>query len=157
MIQGAGHLITHNSLHKEFTMKKTLLTITLLLFVLSILAACGGGGSEPAPAARPAVQQPAAQPVSQGDPAKGKEAFATCGGCHGMDAKGIAGLGKDMTTSDFIKNQTDEELLAFLKVGRPASDPLNTVGVDMPPKGGNPALTDAQLLDIIAYMRSLPQ
>jgi cytochrome c5 len=29
--------------------------------------------------------------------------------------------------------------------------------VDMPPKGGNPALSDAQLLDIIAYMRSLQQ
>lgn len=138
-------------------MKKSVLIVTLLLFVLSILAACGGGGSEPAPAAQPAAQQPAAPAVVRGDPAKGKEAFATCAGCHGMDAKGIAGLGKDMTTSEFIASQTDEELLAFLKVGRPASDPLNTVGVDMPPKGGNPALTDAQLLDIIAYMRSLQQ
>ncbi len=138
-------------------MKKSVLIVTLLLFVLSILAACGGGGSEPAPAAQPAAQQSAAPAVVRGDPAKGKEAFATCAGCHGMDAKGIAGLGKDMTTSEFIASQTDEELLAFLKVGRPASDPLNTVGVDMPPKGGNPALTDAQLLDIIAYMRSLQQ
>jgi mono/diheme cytochrome c family protein len=139
-------------------MKKPYLILSLLL-LLAILAACGGGGgSEPAqPAAQPAAQQPAAQPVSQGDPAKGKEAFATCAGCHGMDAKGIQGLGKDMTTSEFIKGQTDEQLLAFLKVGRPATDPLNTVGVDMPPKGGNPALSDAQLLDIIAYMRSLQQ
>jgi disulfide bond formation protein DsbB len=137
-------------------MKKTFLILSLLV-VLSILAACGGGGSEPAPAAQPAAQQPTAQPIAQGDPAKGKESFATCAGCHGMDAKGIAGLGKDMTTSEFIASQTDEQLLAFLKVGRPASDPLNTVGVDMPPKGGNPALSDAQLLDIIAYMRSLQQ
>ena len=139
-------------------MKKPYLILSLLL-LLAILAACGGGGgSEPAqPAAQPAAQQPAAQPVSQGDPAKGKDAFATCAGCHGMDATGIAGLGKDMTTSEFIKGQTDEQLLAFLKVGRPATDPLNTVGVDMPPKGGNPALSDAQLLDIIAYMRSLQQ
>jgi mono/diheme cytochrome c family protein len=137
-------------------MKKTFLILSLLV-LLSVLAACGGGGSEPAPAAPPAAQQPAAQPVAQGDPVKGKESFATCAGCHGMDAKGIAGLGKDMTTSDFIASQSDEQLLAFLKVGRPASDPLNTVGVDMPPKGGNPALSDAQLLDIIAYMRSLQQ
>jgi disulfide bond formation protein DsbB len=138
-------------------MKKTLLTVTLLLLVLSIVAACGGGGNEPAPAAQPTAQQPAAQPAPQGDPAKGKEAFATCAGCHGPEGKGIEGLGKDMTSSEFIAGQTDEQLLAFIKVGRPASDPLNTVGVDMPPKGGNPALTDAQLLDIIAYIRSIQQ
>jgi hypothetical protein len=29
--------------------------------------------------------------------------------------------------------------------------------VDMPPKGGNPALTDAQIMDIIAFIRSLQQ
>lgn len=138
-------------------MKKTLLTITLLLFVLSMLAACGGGGSEPAPAAQPAAPQPAAQPLSQGDPAKGKEAFATCAGCHGPEGKGIEGLGKDMTSSEFIASQTDEQLLAFIKTGRPATDPLNTTGVDMPGKGGNPALTDAQMMDIIAYIRSLQQ
>ena len=141
-------------------MKKTFLILSLLV-VLSILAACGGGGSEPAPAAepaaQPAAQEPAAQPVAQGDAAKGKENFATCAGCHGPEGKGIEGLGKDMTSSEFIAGQTDEQLLAFVKVGRPATDPLNTVGVDMPPKGGNPALTDAQIMDIIAYIRSLQQ
>jgi disulfide bond formation protein DsbB len=135
-------------------MKKTFLILSLLV-LLAVLASCGGG-SEPAPA-QPAAQQPAAQPVSQGDPAKGKEAFATCAGCHGPEGKGVEGLGKDMTTSQWIKSQTDEQLLAFLKTGRPASDPLNTTGVDMPPKGGNPALTDAQLLDIIAYIHSIQQ
>lgn len=139
-------------------MKKTLLILSLLV-VLSILAACGGGGSTPAPAAQPAAQatvaQPAAQPVAAGDPAKGKESFTVCAGCHGMDGKGIQGLGKDFTTSEFVKGQSDEQLLAFLKVGRPASDPANTTGVDMPPKGGNPALTDEQIIDIIAYVRTL--
>jgi disulfide bond formation protein DsbB len=134
-------------------MKKTFLILSLLL-LLSILAACGG--SDPAPAQQPAAQ-PAAPAVAQGDPAKGKEAFATCAGCHGPEGKGVEGLGKDMTTSQWIKSQTDEQLLAFLKTGRPASDPLNTTGVDMPPKGGNPALTDAQLLDIIAYIHSIQQ
>ncbi|HSN77393.1 MAG TPA: cytochrome c [Anaerolineae bacterium] len=139
-------------------MKKMYLILSLLV-LLFLLAACGGGGSEPAPApaAQPTAQQPAAPAVAAGDPVKGKEHFATCAGCHGPDGKGITGLGKDMTSSEFIKSQTDEQLLAFIKVGRPATDPLNTVGVDMPPKGGNPALTDAQIMDIIAYMHSIQQ
>ena len=141
-------------------MKKTLILISLLVLVVSMLVACGGGGTEapaPAPAQPAATQLPAAAAVPTGDPAKGKEAFVTCAGCHGPEAKGIEGLGKDMTTSVFIKGQTDEQLLAFVKVGRPASDPANTVGVDMPPKGGNPAMTDQQIMDVIAYIRSLQQ
>ena len=35
------------------------------------------------------------------------------------------------------------------------SHPDNTSGVEMPPKGGNPGLTDEQLTDIIAYIRTL--
>ena len=66
-------------------------------------------------------------------------------------------LGKDMTTSEFIANSTDAELLAFVKVGRPPGDPANTTGVDMPAKGGNPALSDEDLADIIAYIRTLEE
>ena len=68
---------------------------------------------------------------------------------------GVQGLGKDMTTSTFIKDLDDAQLLEFIKKGRDASDPLNTTGVAMPPKGGNPALDDAKLMDIIAYIRTL--
>ena len=34
-------------------------------------------------------------------------------------------------------------------------DPANTTGVAMPPKGGNPALKEADLADIVAYLRTL--
>ncbi len=141
-------------------MKKTLILISLLVLVVSMLVACGGGGTEapaPAPAQPAATQPPAAPAMPAGDAANGKAAFATCAGCHGPDAKGLPGLGKDMTTSAFIKDQTDEQLMAFIKTGRPAGDPANTTGVDMPPKGGNPAMTDQQIMDVIAYMRSLQQ
>jgi disulfide bond formation protein DsbB len=67
----------------------------------------------------------------------------------------LPGLGKDMTTSTFVKDQTDSQLVEFVKKGRPATDPANTTKVDMPPKGGNQAMTDAQLEDVIAYLRTL--
>ncbi len=118
---------------------------SLLVMIALVLSACGGGA-----ASAPATPKP------KGDATKGKTVFAsTCSACHGADAKGLPGLGKDMTTSTFIKGMTDDQFLAFLKVGRPASDPANTTKVDMPPKGGNPALTDQDLYDVIAYIRTL--
>jgi disulfide bond formation protein DsbB len=79
----------------------------------------------------------------------------TCIACHGPDARGMKGTGKDLTTSEFIQRNDDDAMLAFLKKGRNPGDPLNTTGVDMPPKGGNPALSDDDLLDIISYVRAL--
>jgi hypothetical protein len=48
----------------------------------------------------------------------------------------------------------DEELLAFVQVGRMPFDPLNTTGIQMPPRGGNPLLKKEDLQDIIAYVRT---
>ena len=78
-----------------------------------------------------------------------------CFTCHGPDAEGIEGLGKDLNNNEFVQSLTDPELIAFLEVGRPASDPANEAGVDMPPKGGNPALSDQDLQDIVAFLRTL--
>ncbi len=92
----------------------------------------------------------------KGNPTEGKTYFdQTCAACHGMDAKGLPKLGKDLTTSKFVAEKTDAEMLAFVKQGRLPSDPLNTTGVAMPPKGGNPALSDQQLMDIISYVKQL--
>lgn len=122
-------------------------------FVLLALAACGAAPPAAPPAAK-ATQPPAAK--ASGDAARGLQLYnQSCIACHGPGAKGVTGLGKDMTTSAFIQSQSDAQLLDFIKRGRPASDPANTTKVDMPPKGGNPALTDAQLMDIIAYIRSV--
>jgi disulfide bond formation protein DsbB len=119
----------------------TLLVGSAVLALL--LAACGGGGDSPT-----------AAPI--GDAANGQTLFTgTCSSCHGPDAKGIAGLGKDLTTSTWVAEQTDAQLVEFIKTGRPATDPLNTTGVDMPPRGGNPALTDSDIEDIVAYVRSI--
>jgi disulfide bond formation protein DsbB len=80
-------------------------------------------------------------------------ALTACGG-GGGDSGDADGLGKSLI-SDFVTGQSDAELVEFLKIGRPTSDPLNTTGVDMAPRGGNPSLTDADLLDIVAFLRSL--
>lgn len=89
------------------------------------------------------------------DPA-GRDAFvAACSACHGPDAMGLPNLGKPLRTSKFVASKTDAELLDFVKHGRPIWDPMNTTGVDMPPKGGNPALSDDQIKLIIAYIRAI--
>lgn len=132
---------------------RNLILLTLISVLALILVACGGdngASSDSAPAA------PAETAVPAGDAIVGKELFdKTCLACHGEGGVGIAGLGKDMTTSEFIKGLSDAELLAFIKVGRSTSDPANTTGVDMAPRGGNPSLNDGNLIDIIAYIRTL--
>ncbi len=125
-------------------MKSKLLALFALLTLAAVvLSACGGGGA-------------AAPAPSKGDPVAGKTKFdGTCSACHGMDAKGLPGLGKNLTTSTFAKGLSDDDLVKFVTHGRDTSDPLNTTGVQMPPRGGNPALTDNDLYDIVAYVRTL--
>ncbi len=88
--------------------------------------------------------------------AHGSKLFiGTCSACHGKDARGLPKLGKDLVASEFCKKLDDDGMLAFLKRGRDTTDPLNTSQTAMPPKGGNPALSDDDLLDVISYVRSL--
>jgi disulfide bond formation protein DsbB len=91
-------------------------------------------------------------------PLDGEALFkVTCPACHGADAKGVQGLGKDMTTSAFIKGLSDAELVEFIKLGRAADDPLNTTGIPMPAKGLNMALSDDEILAIVKFIRSLSE
>jgi disulfide bond formation protein DsbB len=121
-------------------------TLFFLLPALVVLAwaggllACGGGGGGEDAALTAAGE---------------KHFMTTCATCHGKDAMGLPKLGKGLHDNEFVKANTDAELLAFLKTGRPASHPLNTTGVDMPPKGGNPALTEEDLKAIVAYVKTL--
>ena len=88
--------------------------------------------------------------------ASGSKLYAnTCIACHGAGGVGIKGNGKALAANEFIASLDDDSLLAFIQKGRDPSDPKNTTGVGMPPKGGNPALSEDDLLDIIAYLRTL--
>jgi len=142
-------------------MQKLLLFIALVLSLSLVLAACGGRNrAETAGNAVSAAEEAgeAAEEAVAGDPEAGEEVYiGTCVACHGPDAKGVEGLGKSLHPSDseFIREQTDAELVEFIKVGRQPDHPLNTTGVAMLPKGGNPAITDEQLYDIVAWIRTL--
>ncbi len=122
----------------------------------------------PAPTAMPtvavvktpqsAVEASSGESAGTTDPAlvsQGEQLFMLCSACHGSDGRGLPNLGKDLVASEFVAGLTDQELLDFIKVGRPIWDPLNTTGIDMPGKGGNPAMTDDDIWAIITYIRDL--
>lgn len=106
----------------------------------STTVAGGGGGGE----------------AAGGDAGAGAGVYSsTCQACHGSDGVGIDGLGKALAASVFVQSLSDDELATMIQVGRDTSDPANTTGVAMPPKGGNPALSDTDLQDVVAYVRTL--
>ncbi|MCB0045502.1 MAG: cytochrome c [Caldilineaceae bacterium] len=145
-------------------MSKTKIPAFFMLMLLLVLTGCGGGGrNEDADASAPADNAVAQQeaPAEEdappaGDAAEGEKIFnQTCIACHGEGGVGVQNLGKDMTHSEFIAGLSDDELVDFIKTGRDTSDPLNTTGVAMPSRGGNPALSDEDLFDVVAYIRTI--
>lgn len=111
----------------------------LVSLALLLVAACSRYGRAPA-----------------SDQTRGRQLYmANCALCHGADGEGKPALGKDLRSNDFASGLSDAELVQFLAAGRRANHPLNTKGVDMPPRGGNPALGDDDLLAIVAFLREL--
>lgn len=93
---------------------------------------------------------------AEGDPVQGKVHYEeTCAGCHGFQGEGVTGLGLPLVTSPLVLYASNADLLAFLREGRPADHPDNTVGVSMPPSGGRPDWGDEELTDVISYLRQL--
>jgi len=80
---------------------------------------------------------------------------SSCAACHGQGGQGLESLGLPLTTSGFVRGKNDKDLITFIKMGRASWDENNTTGLDMPPKGGNPAITDDQLQSIVDYLRAL--
>jgi len=125
-------------------MSRTAVTLASVVWVVAVTAvvllsnACGPGGQQ------------------GGESGRGQQLYmANCALCHGADAQGKPALGKSLVDNEFIRSQSDEDLVQFLAEGRRANDPLNTKGVDMPPRGGNPGLSDADLQAIVSYLRGL--
>ena len=121
------------------TERKILFALLLIAGASYFLTGCGG------------ADRPSAAVASQGR----DQYLATCALCHGDEGEGKDRLGKALQDNSFVESLSDGELVEFLKQGRPAWDPANERGIDMPPKGGNPALTDEDLMKISAYLRTL--
>ena len=78
-----------------------------------------------------------------GDETKGKKVFNdACSGCHGSDGQG--GVGRKLKPNTFIQTSTNSDVLTLLLTGR-----VNTAM-----RGFNGRLTEAQLADVIAFLRS---
>lgn len=101
-------------------------------------------------------EPPAAEEVRAANPARGQMVFlGTCSSCHGNNGRGLPNLGADLIESRFIDEHDDKELLNYVKVGRQPWDPESVMKLQMPPRGGNPTLTDDDLRDTVAYLRQM--
>lgn len=74
-----------------------------------------------------------------------------CMVCHGADGEASMPGIRDLSDIADLKEARYKKLLARVKMGVRASGS----NVEMPPKGGNPALTDVQLLGVLKYMNRL--
>ena len=90
-----------------------------------------------------------------GDAEHGKQIFeTTCATCHAADGTGVKGLGKPLVDSEFVKKTSEADLAKMVIAGRPVDDPLNTTKIAMPPRGGNAALSDGDVADVVAYVKT---
>lgn len=75
---------------------------------------------------------------------------ATCLVCHGDDGKGAMPGVSDLTDARAVLAQADAVLMKRIVEGfqSPGS------AMAMPPKGGNPKLTDTDIVELLRYMRA---
>ncbi len=120
----------------------------------ALAAASPTATSLPAPTVQAAsasaapTAQGSASAVPKGNPGAGTALFTqNCGPCHGADAGG--GIGPALRNNKFIQGGTDQQVFQTIADGRP--------GTAMPAwsqaKGGK--LSDAQINDLVAYLRTL--
>lgn len=101
-------------------------------------------------APRELAAMPAAEPAAA---AAAPAAFAAqCTACHGADARGIEGLGLDLTASGLVADSSEAELIEFLKVGRLPTDPASVTGIPMP---GFAWMEAGDLAAVAAYLKTL--
>ena len=85
------------------------------------------------------------------DAAAGKAIYSqTCIACHGANGKGTIPGVKDFTAKDSPLSKSDAEL--FKNVSEGFQSPGSFMA--MPPNGGNPTLTEADVRAVLSYLRA---
>jgi mono/diheme cytochrome c family protein len=82
-----------------------------------------------------------------------KVVAATCSACHGPAGEGVAGVAPGLRDIVFVAAASDADVAAIIRNGRAAGDPANKTGKAMPARGGNPFLSDADVSNIVAFLR----
>lgn len=77
-----------------------------------------------------------------------------CAACHGQQGEGVANLGNSLVASTLVQAGADADLLAMIRAGRDVNAADNQSGLAMPPSGGRPDLSDADLLAIVEFLRN---
>ena len=85
------------------------------------------------------------------DAATGKAVYSqTCIACHGANGKGTIPGVTDFTAKDSPLLKSDAELVKNISEGFQSKGSF----MAMPAKGGNPALTEADIRTVLAYLRA---
>jgi mono/diheme cytochrome c family protein len=104
------------------------------------------------------AQAPAADDITDERLEEGARLYngpGVCMGCHGQDARGVPGLGADLTDAEWLHSDgTFGGILETILGGVTGAN--SSTGVPMPPRGGS-RLTDEQLRAVAAYVWSLSQ
>jgi mono/diheme cytochrome c family protein len=78
----------------------------------------------------------------------------SCATCHGPAGRGLPHQGAPLHNSAFVSSSTDLQVITMIKIGRTADDPKSIMKIPMPAKGGYNNLSDIDLHDVTAYIRS---
>lgn len=88
----------------------------------------------------------------------GQRVYAiSCASCHGPSGRGLPYQGAPLDRSSFLAQRTDRQVLQMIKLGRTADDPNSVMRLPMPAKGGYSHLSDNDLHDVVAYIRTFSQ
>jgi disulfide bond formation protein DsbB len=79
----------------------------------------------------------------------------SCAACHGALGQGMPHQGPDLRRSRFVAERDDAQLATFVRGGRMPNDRYSIMQMFMPPSGGNPALKESDVRDIISHIRQL--
>jgi mono/diheme cytochrome c family protein len=131
-------------LHKGLTLSSLVAVAVPALVLLTALSTMAASSPSPSGTAAPLP----------GDPTKGAALYgANCASCHGASLTG--GIGPALNPIEKLPNVANPLdptfLIDIITNGRTpqAGDPRQT---QMPPKGGNAALTDQDVKDLAAYI-----